>query len=533
MVMIMEMLIVLSGPVAVGKSAFVEALTRLGDARRISTSRALVADGVPDERGALQAEGERRDKEDGGAWVARAIDDLLQDDDRLVVLDAARIKGQVDALKAKFPGRVAHIHLHAEDETLERRYLDRDTDRQEFDTYAAVKANATEAAVPELKAIADFVLDTDYADPESLAVAALGLIGRPAPRGEGYCDVIVGGQYGSEGKGNVCAHIAGDYDALMRIGGPNAGHKVADPEYKFIQLPSGTGNNPYAAILIGAGSTLNLDQVLLEIKDQELTPERLTIDGQAMVIEDQDQKDESNLEGIGSTRQGVGVASARKILNRAKEIHGPPVRLARDVDELKPYIGDVRAKLDSLFRDGKRVLLEGTQGTLLSIHHGMYPHVTSRETSVAGCLADAGIAPRRVRKVIMVVRTYPIRVGHGSTGESGWMGREIKFQDVANRSDIPVKQIEDTELGTVSKKPRRIAEFDWAQIVRAAQINGATDIALTFTDYLGASNAEAATVEQLNGAARDFITRLEAVTGAKVSLVSKAFARDGVLGNLV
>jgi adenylosuccinate synthase len=531
----MDFLIVLSGPVAVGKTSFVDALARLGGARRISTSAYLIKQGTKNERDALQKAGAALDAADKGKWVVKALTSQLKPGDTLIVLDAARIQGQVEALREAFPGKVAHIHLHADDEILSKRYLDRPSDRREFATYDEVKAHPTEAAVPELEKHADFVLDTDFIDPDNLAATALALIGRPLPKGDGLVDVIVGGQYGSEGKGNICAHIAKDYDALMRIGGPNAGHKVFHPKYKFVQLPSGTGNNDDALILIGAGSTLNLAQVLMEIRDKKLTKERLTIDGQAMVIDDQDMRDEDSLEGIGSTRQGVGVASARKILNRSKQIYGPKVRLARDVEQLEEFVGDVRAVLDRLFRGGKKVLLEGTQGTLLSIHHGFYPHVTSRETSVAGCLADAGIAPSRVRKVIMVVRTYPIRVGHGKkdeqgkVGHSGWMGREIEFDVIAERSGLPLDQILNTEKGSVSKKPRRVAEFDWGQIARAAALNGATEIAVTFADYLGAANAEATTKDGLNDDAKAFIGRLEAVTGAKVTFVSKAFAIDGVL----
>jgi adenylosuccinate synthase len=100
-------------------------------------------------------------------------------------------------------------------------------------------------------------------------------------------------------------------------------------------------------------------------------------------------------------------------------------------------------------------MLEGTQGTDLSIHHGYYPKVTSRETTASGCLADAGIAPLRVRKVIMVTRTYPIRVG----GTSGHLPNEIEADVVAQRSGLPVDEIKTTEVGTISGNPRRIGEF--------------------------------------------------------------------------
>ena len=377
------------------------------------------------------------------------------------------------------------------------------------------------------------MLDADHADPETLAITAMAVRGTRVPAVESTVDVIVGGQYGSEGKGNICAHIAKDYGALMRIGGPNAGHKVADPKYNYVQLPSGTGSNPQAMVLIGAGSTLWLPQLMHEMMDHQLPPERLAIDPQAMVIDDQDRRAESiGLASIATTGQGVGAASGRKILNRGSiPLYGPPVTLARDVRQLGPYVRDVRAELDRLFRRRTLVLLEGTQGTALSIHHGIYPHVTSRETSVAGCLADAGISPRRVRRVIMVMRTYPIRVGnpiHGG-GTSGWMGREITFEKVSGRSGVPLDEVLATEKGSVSGRLRRIAEFDWAQLRRAAEINGATEVALTFADYLGIDNRQAASFAELNSETQEFIGRVERVAGVPVTLVSKAFALDGVL----
>jgi adenylosuccinate synthase len=338
--------------------------------------------------------------------------------------------------------------------------------------------------------------------------------------------VIVGGQYGSEGKGNICGCIARDYGALVRIGGPNAGHRVFKPEYKYVQLPSGTGSNPDAKVLIAAGSTIWLPTILKEIEDHGLTGERLTIDPQAMIIEPSDRElEEGALGGIGSTKQGVGVASARKILNRSTPLYGEAVRLARDVEELQAFVGDTKAVLDELYCLGTPVLLEGTQGTALSIHHGYYPHVTSRETSVAGCLADAGIAPARVRNVIMIVRTYPIRVG----GTSGWMGRELGWDAVAERSGISADDLREAEKGTVSGNLRRIAEFDWAQLRRATEINGATQIALTFADYLGIDNREARSFAELNAETQEFIRKVERVAGVPVTLVSKAFAEDCVL----
>jgi adenylosuccinate synthase len=170
-------------------------------------------------------------------------------------------------------------------------------------------------------------------------------------------------------------------------------------------------------------------------------------------------------------------------------------------------------------------MLEGTQGTSLSLHHGPYPYVTSRETTASGCLADAGIAPSRVRRIVMVTRTYPIRVG----GTSGPMAIPIEAQIISQRSDLTLNQIERTEIGTISGKKRRIAEFDWDQLRNSATLNGATDIALTFADYLTAANQNATRFDQLSSETKSFIAEVEQVANASVSLISVRFARGGVI----
>ena len=115
------------------------------------------------------------------------------------------------------------------------------------------------------------------------------------------------------------------------------------------------------------------------------------------------------------------IASARKMTGRSDYKDGKGLFLASDVPDLQPYIGSARKILAEAGVKRHRILLEGTQGTSLSLHHGRYPHVTTRDTTVSGCLADAGISPSNVRKIIMVCRTFPIRVG----GPSGPMDYEV------------------------------------------------------------------------------------------------------------
>lgn len=291
-------------------------------------------------------------------------------------------------------------------------------------------------------------------------------------------------------------------------------------------MPSGTQSNRHASILIGAGATLNPGTILREISECGAAG-RIVIDEQAMIVEPSDQAfEEKTLDVIASTKQGVGTATARKILGRDGEAHlGAKVRLAKDHPELKPYVGSVARMLEDAYASGKRIMLEGTQGTGLSLHHASYPHVTSRETTASGCLADAGIAPNRVRRVIMVTRTYPTRVG----GTSGPMDRPIDAAVIAERSGLPLSQIQKTEVGTISGNRRRMAEFDWEQLRRSAVLNGATDIALTFADYIDAENQRAERYDQLSQETRSFIDEVERVANAPVSLISRRFDRFAVI----
>ncbi|MGO8377692.1 adenylosuccinate synthetase [Rhizobium ruizarguesonis] len=526
----MNKIIVLSGPIAVGKTAFSDELVRRYPCEKVSTRNYILkVKQVSNERRMLQNAGAELDRETGGSWVADAVSEFIADTAKpFLLLDSARIPAQVEFLRERF-GRenVHHIHLTAPLEVLEARYTDRPAHLRELPTYQEAKADSVEADIERLAEIADVVVATEKSNVRScVTFATAGRLSAKAP--QSYVDLFVGGQWGSEGKGNICALLAHEYDILVRVGGPNAGHKVQDPEYTYRQLPSGTASNKSAQICIAAGSTISLKTLFCELAAHPwLRDGSLMIDAQAMIIEDEDiALEEKLLGGISSTKQGVGAAAARKIMGRDGVLDwGPKVRLARDVPELEKYIGDVRDRIEIALSAGKKVMLEGTQGTDLSIHHGTYPYVTSRETSAAGCLSDAGIPYTRLRKVIVVARTYPIRVG----GTSGPMGIEVPFEEIARRSGLSVEGIRKTEIGSVSGTKRRMAEFDWEQIRRSTYWNGATDIALTFVDYLGVDNVEASTFDQLTSASRDFISDVERVCGIPVSLVSKGWGRDGLI----
>ncbi len=532
----MQHIIAISGAVASGKSTLTAVLTDRFGAHVLST-RALIRAlrQAADERGVLQLEGDALDAQTDGAWVADEAGRSLADlpDGACLVIDAVRKPMQIDRLRERWLGLVHHVHLSAPADELERRYRERLAGVADGMAYAAVKADPTEASIDALATTADVVIDTAGLDRDCLvaqAVAGTRLLPRTI---EPLVDVIVGAQYGSEGKGNVCAALAPNYAVLMRVGGPNAGHKVRDPAFTFRHLPSGTAHNRAARLLIGAGATISVEILLEEIAGLaalgcKVDGTRLSIDPQAVVIEQSDRDYEGgSLDVIASTKQGVGVAAARKVIGRSKKAElGAEVRLARDVEALKPFVRRVDRQLEAAYAAGEMIMLEGTQGTDLSLHHGIWPNVTSRDTTAAGCLAEAGIAPRRVRRVVMVTRTFPIRVG-GTSGD--FAAGEMSWKDVASRSGIPEEELVASEEGSVSHNLRRVGAFSWEQVRRAAVLNGATDIALTFADYLGIGNREAATFAALEPSVLSFIDRLEKVTATPVTYVSKGPETEDVL----
>ncbi len=530
-----KLIVLLSGSVASGKSTLASLLEQEFGFQIIKTWQLLksIRPDVSDDRQALQELGEKLDKKTNGGWVLEELDKKIRADneDAMYVIDAVRIQGQIDAIRRGFGRIVRHIHLNAPIEELTSRYKKRKSKTiKEFVSYDKVLENQTEKDVPKLAESADIVVDTARClDRDVLVRAAchLGLYGRGYER---VVDVLVGGQYGSEGKGQVAAYISPEYDLLIRVGGPNAGHKVyEEPEsYTFHSLPSGTTRAMNAKILIGAGAVINLDVLFQEINECEIDHERLTIDPQVMIISNKDiQKEKKLVQSIGSTGQGVGAATARRILDRGIN----HVKLAKDIKKLKPFVRPAHEVIEKYCRLQKKILLEGTQGTELSLYHGSYPHVTSRDTTVAGCLAEAGISPSRVRKVLMVCRTYPIRVQNpdkeGNT--SGPMSQEISLPEISRRSKISITELRKTETTSTTKKKRRISEFDWFLLKKAAELNAPTDIALTFADYISKDNRTARRFEQLTLETVQFIQEIERVSEAPVSLISTRFHHRSII----
>jgi adenylosuccinate synthase len=227
----------------------------------------------------------------------------------MFVVDSVRIPGQIEAIRQAYGPAVHHVHLYAEDDELRQRYAQKGERTRELPEYREVQQNKTERGIAELAKLADLVVATDRCSPEAVLVRATALLGLYSRNRTPLVDVLVGGQYGSEGKGNIVGYIAPEYDFLVRVGGPNAGHQVyrePSPEV-YHHLPSGTGRAPNARLLIGAGAVLYPKGLLAEITDHNVRADRLSIHPQAMVIEDADREFEAQmLATIGSTAQGVG-----------------------------------------------------------------------------------------------------------------------------------------------------------------------------------------------------------------------------------
>lgn len=285
---------------------------------------------------------------------------------------------------------------------------------------------------------------------------------------------VIGGQYGSEGKGLVVSKIWQHYRNHVRVGAANAGHTGWINGNKLVsqQLPmaawahqSGVRTKCY----IGPGAVISTEILFREIEETGIAKEDLYIDYRAHVItEDQiDREADTDLAArIGSTstiaREGIGTATADRVMRSAD------CMTVDDVPALAQYAADVPfalAQQDS-------ILLEGTQGTGLSLTTGQFPYTTSRNTTATGLMADAGIPANRLERSIGVFRTYPIRVA-GNSGPFFPDSQEIDFDDLGV----------EPEKTTVTKLKRRVATWSDEQVSYSAMLNGMTHAYVTFMDY--------------------------------------------------
>lgn len=318
------------------------------------------------------------------------------------------------------------------------------------------------------------------------------------------CTVVVDGFYGDTGKGKIISYLAVADDAAVvaRAGvGPNAGHTVVKDgrAYKLRMVPCGFVN-PKARMLIGPGVLINPELVLKEVAETGIE-KRFGIDPQCAVIEPKhiqlDQTDANLKNTVKTTGTGTGPCNADRVMRVAK--------MAREIPELKKYLADVPAIANKALDDGKNLLIEGTQGTFISLYYGQYPYVTSKDVCAAAACSDVGVGPTRVTDVVMVLKSYVTRVGGGE------LDGEISHEEAKKRGW--------DEYGTVTGRQRRAAPFDYNLARRAKMINGATMIGLTKLDVLFPDCKGVKEYAELGADAKKFVRKIEDEVKTPVSLI--------------
>ena len=317
------------------------------------------------------------------------------------------------------------------------------------------------------------------------------------------CTVIVGAFWGDEGKGKIISYLAlkDDIDFCVRTGSVNAAHTVwfEGKKYALHMVPAAF-LNPKTRLLIAAGA--NVD-VKIFFNELELTKVqgRIAIDQNASIIEEkhsaQDKASAIN-KGIGTTGRGVGPALEERVRRTAK--------LAKDIPELKPYLADEVQEVNDGLDSGKKVVLEGTQGFMLSLFlGGGYPYVTGRDTGASAIASEAGVGPTRVDDVLIVYKSFITRVGAGP------LPGEITKEDAQERGWF--------EVAAGTGRDRRSAPFDFDLAKKTAKINGATQAAMTKLDCIFPSCRSAKKYGDLPKEAREFIKEVEDKTGVPIVLI--------------
>ena len=349
-------------------------------------------------------------------------------------------------------------------------------------------------------------------------------------------DLIVGIQWGDEGKGKIVDRLACEYDMVCRSqGGHNAGHTIWVDGVKFALhlVPSGV-LNPQAINVIGNGVVLSPESIIKEMIQFENLEGRLYISDKAHLnlyyhaLIDQAKERLKGDKAIGTTGKGIGPAYADKInrtgfrvgelLNPAKltasiieyfeqnrkifdiyEIATPKesellAQLEGFKAKLAPFITDTTQMVWKALDENKRILLEGAQGTLLDIDHGTYPYVTSSATVSAGACTGLGINPKDIGKVIGIVKAYCTRVGNGPfpSEDFGEDGQRLGEQG--------------HEFGTTTGRARRCGWFDAVATRHAARLNGCDELALMKLDVLdGFDEVKLCVAYDLNGETIDYM----------------------------
>ncbi len=315
--------------------------------------------------------------------------------------------------------------------------------------------------------------------------------------------VIVGGFFGDEGKGKIVSYLAMKDNPVIAVRGgvgPNAGHTIehGGKTYKVRMLPSAF-LNPGTRLLVGPGVVVSQEVLLKEISEFGVQ-DRTFVDYQCGIIEESHKATDSQgrlKESIGSTGTGTGPANADRAMRTLK--------LAKDVDSLALYLDDIPNAVNFALERKEKVMVEGTQGTFLSLWHGTYPYVTSKDVTASGICADVGLGPKNVDDVIIVFKSYVTRVGQGP------LKNELSPENASAKGW--------KEVGTVTGRTRRAAEFDFDLAKRAIMLNSATQIAITKLDVVYPECAHMQSFSDLSSPAKYFIKNIEDKLKVPVTLI--------------
>jgi adenylosuccinate synthase len=334
--------------------------------------------------------------------------------------------------------------------------------------------------------------------------------------------VVVGAQWGDEGKGKIVDLLAERFDIVARYqGGHNAGHsvKVGDKSYALHLIPSGI-IHPGKTCVLGNGMVIDpiaffAEADRLSAQGLSVTPDRVKVSSRAHLILpyhralDHTSEERLGNEKVGTTLRGIGPAyedkAGRRGIRVADAMNPEHLRsrierniedanliirryrgttldsqqvfgeIAPLVERLEPFITDTTNFINKAVREGRSVLVEGAQATLLDVDHGTYPFVTSSSTTSGGVCAGLGLAPQKISGVLGIVRTYTTRVGEGPFPTEMLEGEDEIGQLIRERGH---------EYGVSTGRPRRCGWFDAFATRYAAEINGFDTVALTKLDIL-------------------------------------------------
>jgi adenylosuccinate synthase len=318
------------------------------------------------------------------------------------------------------------------------------------------------------------------------------------------CNVVVGGFFGDEGKGKIIAYLVSKDDIKLAARGgvgPNAGHtfSINGQTFKVRMLPS-AAFNVNTTLAIGAGVLVNPTVLLNEISTFNAY-NRSFIDFQCGIITDvhikKDSSDDFLKDKVGTTGTGTGPANSDRALRK--------LSIARECEQVKDYLTDVSTLIHSNLEKKNNVLLEGTQGTYLSLYHGGYPYVTSKDVTASSICADIGIGPKSVDEVLVVFKSYITRVGGGP------LQNELDKEESKKRGWI--------EYGSVTGRERRSSPFNFELAKKAIRLNGGTSFALTKMDVLYPESAGITDYSKLSSSAKKFVEEIESELGIKAVLI--------------